>query len=77
MDEAGDDRGLRQAGLEMVWKLARHGPVALLDEAGELGYSASLRGYASKCHLCWDLRRWLFETGRGGDRLGPAIVYHP
>ncbi len=57
--------------------LARSGPVALMAEAERLGYVEQADGYAGQCHLCWSVRRWLFENGHFRDRLGPATVYCP
>ncbi len=57
--------------------LARSGPVALMAAAGRLGYVERAEGYAGRCHLCWSVRRWLFENGYFPDRLGPAGVYRP
>jgi hypothetical protein len=44
--------------------LAKHGPVGLLERAKAQGF-APRPGYAGKCHLCWDIRRFL--AGRGDD----------
>jgi pyruvate-formate lyase-activating enzyme len=62
--------------LDIIGPLARAGPIALLDMAEELGYKTRI-GYAGKCHLCWDIRRWLCQAGRFKDRLGPESVYRP
>ena len=48
-----------------------------MAEAERLGYVGRPEGYAGKCHLCWNVRRWLFENGYFHDRLGPATVYRP
>jgi hypothetical protein len=33
-------------------------------------------GYAGKCHLCWDIRRWLaLEKGLYTNELGPIELY--
>ena len=58
----------------VVGTLARVGPVGLLPVARAAGY-APRPGYAGKCHLCWDLRRWLALEGRYGDELGPLSLY--
>ena len=57
--------------------LACWGPVALMAVAGRLGYVERAEGYAGRCHLCWSVRRWLFENGYFPGRLGPACVYRP
>ena len=67
----------RAGEFELVSLLARSGPAALMNLAAGMGYQGRPEGYAARCHLCWDVRRWLFENGRFRDRLGPAIVYRP
>ncbi len=63
--------------LEVAAILSARGPTGLLDRATVLGYDARPGGYADKCHLCWDVRRWLFEKGHFAGQLGPAGVYRP
>jgi hypothetical protein len=58
----------------VVGTLARRGPVGLLEAAQEAGYQPQA-GYAGKCHLCWEVRRWLALRGRFGQELGPAALY--
>ena len=55
--------------------LATGGPAALLKAAVERGFVLAAAGYAAKCHLCWQVRRWLFEKGYYPGQLGPAAVY--
>ena len=71
------DDNTEERGDDIISLLVRSGPVALLQQAERLGYARKPDGYASKCHLCWDVRRWLFENGYFSDRLGPASVYKP
>ena len=54
--------------------LAERGPAGLLPLAQAAGFVPQV-GYAGKCHLCWDVRRWLALKGRGGDELGPLALY--
>ncbi len=56
--------------------LARRGPVGLLPMAESAGFVPSA-GYADKCHLCWDIRRWLALKAKGlyADELGPMELY--
>jgi hypothetical protein len=49
--------------------LADSGPVGLLERAKALGF-APRPGYAGKCHLCWDIRRFL--VGRGDEKTSPV-----
>ena len=65
------------AGLEVVSALSAGGPAALLRDAIARGYEPSETGYAAKCHLCWSVRRWLFDSGYYPDQLGPEVVYRP
>lgn len=54
--------------------LARCGPVGLVALAQAAGFVPRL-GYAGKCHLCWDVRRWLALRGWYADELGPLALY--
>jgi hypothetical protein len=58
----------------VVRRLAEAGPCGLLDEACRLGFQPA-GGYASKCHLCWELRRFFVRLGLHGDELGPRWLY--
>ena len=54
--------------------LADQGPAGLVPWARESGFEPR-PGYASKCHLCWDVRSHLARQGLGGGELGPEWVY--
>lgn len=54
--------------------LAAGGPAGLTRRAVKDGF-APQAGYASKCHLCWDVRRWLTERGMYKAELAPAWMY--
>ena len=54
--------------------LAKSGPVALAAMARAAGFTPQ-DGYAGKCHLCWDARRWLAGKGLYADELGPPELY--
>jgi len=62
------------AGRAVVGTLAAAGPVALLDAARAAGYRPR-DSYASKCHLCWELRRSLAAAGGYEAELGPMRLY--
>jgi len=64
-------------GREVLRLLVGGGPTALLAAAVDRGYLARAAGYADPCHLCWHVRRWLFERGHFAGQLGPAVVYRP
>jgi organic radical activating enzyme len=53
--------------------LIEGGPVELLRRRA--GLELSSRGYASKCHLCWSLRKQLAEKGEYAQEISPAWVY--
>ncbi|HQL75859.1 MAG: Radical SAM superfamily protein [Planctomycetes bacterium ADurb.Bin126] len=57
----------------VVGPLAAGGPLALLGEAVEHGFVPDR--YASKCHLCWEIRRHLASLHLHGDELGPGWMY--
>ena len=54
--------------------LVEKGPVGLLQSALEAGYQPRA-GYASKCHLCYHLRTYLYPANRYPLCLGPAVCY--
>jgi hypothetical protein len=57
-------------------RLVRHGPVGLLELAEQAGITIR-PAYASKCHLCWSIRRQLARTGLYPQELAPAALYRP
>jgi hypothetical protein len=63
------------AGRGVVGVLAETGPAGLADRAVAKGFVPDRRGYAGKCHLCWDVRRFLAGTGEFPDELGPEWMY--
>ncbi len=54
--------------------LAERGPAGLVEVAREADFMPN-RTYASKCHLCFEVRRFLYQKKRYNDLLGPAICY--
>ena len=58
----------------IVGTLGRLGPAGLVPEAVAAGFTPR-QGYAGKCHLCWDIRRFWSRVGGHGDELGPAWLY--
>ena len=59
----------------VIGDLALRGPAALLAAAQEAGYRQRQGGYATKCQLCYDLRRFLHCRGLFDAYLGPDGVY--
>jgi hypothetical protein len=47
----------------------------LLRRAKAFGYEERPSGYASKCHLCAHVRRFLFERGVWPEFIGPGECY--
>jgi hypothetical protein len=46
-----------------------------MRRAIELGYTARTTGYASKCHLCADVRKFLVQRGLWHEWVGPPECY--
>ncbi len=57
--------------------LSCKGPVGLfgLAEAAGFSFAPDSRGYAGKCHLCWEIRRHMVASGLAGDELAPEWMY--
>ena len=58
----------------IVGRLAAGGPKALLPLARQRGFAPD-EAYASRCHLCYSIRRYLHASGAFAQELGPASVY--
>ena len=59
----------------MFKALAERGPVFLVQEAIKHGFKEPAQGYASKCHVCYEIRCFFWEHGLYRDEVGPAEVY--
>lgn len=59
----------------IIGRVVSGGSYQLFTYAREHGFEPRPQGYANKCHLCHDVRRWLFEHGHFGVTLGPGEVY--
>jgi len=59
----------------IVGVLAEKGPCGLSAPARDLGFTPRPGGYAGKCHLCWDIRRFLVRLGHARSELGPEWLY--
>jgi len=46
----------------------------LMDIAMPFGYRPQ-KAYASQCHFCYDIRHFLYQTGRYSRYLGPGVCY--
>ena len=55
--------------------LVETGPVALMQEAIALGCEPPAGGYASKCHVCFEARRFFYEHALYPAEVGPAEIY--
>jgi len=58
----------------IVGTLAAQGPTGMLAGAVRAGFQPRL-GYAGKCHLCWDLRKWMSARNWHQDELWPSWMY--
>ncbi|MHC5083281.1 MAG: radical SAM protein [Planctomycetota bacterium] len=57
------------------WKtLYHHGPAGFIDQAVADGYQLR-SAYASKCHLCADIRRFFFDKRLNWPIIGPLECY--
>ena len=54
--------------------LFNEGIKGLFEYALKLGYTELTDGYCGKCHLCVDIRKYLFKTGKY-EELAPAEFY--
>jgi len=77
---------VNQTPLEEIWKqftphryglvntLFNQGPCGLLEEAVKGGFRTE-EAYAGKCHLCTQIRQFLFDHGLEEAEIGPAECY--
>ncbi len=77
---------VNQTPLEEIWKrfnptqnniintLYNKGPYGLLEKACKNGYE-KCDSYASKCHLCTNIRQFLFDNDLERTIIGPAECY--
>ncbi len=54
--------------------LYRSGPAGFVSQAEKLGYQKYAK-YRGKCHLCFDVRQFLFQKQQYPDYLSPAVCY--
>ncbi|MFW6154606.1 MAG: hypothetical protein ACOC95_05260 [Planctomycetota bacterium] len=59
----------------LVGTLCERGPVGLMELAFEKGFADRRAGWASKCQLCFHLRRHLAAATAAPDVLGPPWIY--
>jgi hypothetical protein len=55
--------------------LVERGPVPLMQEVIARGCEPLAGGYASKCHVCFEARRFFFEHGLHPAEVGPEEIY--
>lgn len=67
-------RGFDPAAVDFWNTLYTRGPGGFLDEAVVLGYEPQAQ-YASKCHLCADIRRFFFDKSRYLPIICPNECY--
>lgn len=68
-------RRLARSPNEILECLITSGPCGMLDLAKKHGYRPNGRGFAGKCHLCSDLRTYLFNKGKFDRTIGPIQCY--
>lgn len=61
--------------MDFFKRIFESGPTALMKEAEDMGY-LQLDNYASKCHICTDLRQFFFDNGRYTNIIGPKQCYN-
>ncbi len=59
---------------EIIDTLFNLGPTGLLDKFPNSGFNPA-KVYASKCHLCTNIRQFLLDKGLGKPVIGPPDVY--
>ena len=59
---------------ELIRMLIERGPFALFELASQHGYVPLAKGYAGKCHLCTDVRKFLVHS-HGFEQLEPHRFY--
>jgi MoaA/NifB/PqqE/SkfB family radical SAM enzyme len=59
---------------EFIETLFNLGPAGLLDKYSNLGYQAA-KVYADKCHLCTDIRNFLFAKNVEASTISPMECY--
>ncbi len=58
-----------------IWSVLLHeGPAGLARIASEYGFEPETQ-YAGKCHLCFEVRKYLYNKGLFLEWLGPALCY--
>ena len=61
---------------EILLSLIRSGPYGLLPIAKGLGYKGNQMGFANKCHMCTEIRSFLWQSGKFEPTIGPVKCYH-
>ena len=59
---------------DIIRLLIEGGPYALFEVASWHGYQPLAKGYAGKCHLCTDVRKYLVHS-HGFELLQPRLFY--
>lgn len=59
---------------EIINTLFNYGPAGLLELAEKNGFKP-LQTYTDKCHLCYCVRKFLFDKGLHKSTIGPAECY--
>ena len=62
--------------MAFIDQLFKGGPCGLLDHAGRHGHHPK-PGFAAKCHICMELRRFYFDKKLFWPIISPDECYHP
>lgn len=54
--------------------LVNQGPAGLLDMAQKAGFRPDPLGYAGKCHLCWDIKKYFAKNRMYANELCPVLA---
>jgi len=62
------------SGNPVICTLFNSGPAKLSEKSEEFGYK-TMPAYAGKCHLCTQVRKFLFDLGKEKSTVGPQECY--
>ena len=60
---------------EILLSLIKQGPYGLMEIAKQFGYESRESEFANKCHLCAQVRRFLYVSGEFRRTIGPGECY--
>jgi len=60
--------------MPILGTLANSGPFGLLDIAKKTGFRSDPLGYAGKCHLCWEIKKYFAQNHMFENELCPVLA---